>query len=269
MEIFAHHAHVFPPDAHPDGTIDRLLRLLDSCGIARTVCFAPFAFQLTSNVRANDWLAQALKPHDRLTGFGTIDFSSTDVADQVRHIDNLGLKGIKLHPNTQKFDILSPPALEVYAAAEEHNLLLSFHTGVHHYRMKHYNVLNFDEIAHQFPSLRFTLEHIGGYHFFPEALAVIFNNIPFPPKPDHRPRVMGGLVSNFTPKKLPFWYLTPERIIDAIAQVGADLLIFGLDFPYNLEEDTKLALRAIQSLPITNEQKSMILGGTLRRELDV
>ena len=65
-----------------------------------------------------------------------------------------------------------------------------FHSGVHHYRIANYRVLKFDEIAHQFPRLRFTLEHVGGYSFFNEALAVIVNNIPFPPEPGKRPRVL-------------------------------------------------------------------------------
>ena len=266
-EIFAHHAHVFPESVNPGGSITRLLRLLDSCGIARAVCFAPFASQVPTDLRPNDWLAKELTKESRLVGFGTIDFSSPDLKEQVRRIVDLGFKGIKLHPNMQGFDMLSAPALEVYAAAQDAKLLLTFHTGVHHYRIKHYNVLGFDEIAHQFPDLRFTMEHVGGYHFFTEALAVIFNNIPFPPKPGFRPRVMGGLVSNFNRKKLPFWYLTPEQMMLAIDQVGAELFIFGLDFPYNLEEDARLGIQTIQSLPIADEKKAMILGGNLRREL--
>jgi len=75
------------------------------------------------------------------------------------------------------------------------------------------------------------------------------------------------LVSVFNRTKLPFWYLTPQQILDAIAQVGAELFIFGLDFPYNLEEDTRMGLEVIRSLPISDEQKAMILGGNLRREL--
>jgi len=268
-DILAHHAHIFPESVNPGATLGRLLRLMDECGIAQVVTFAPFAHQVEHfDQKPNAWLAQTIATESRCFGFGTIDFARTDQKDQVREIRELGLKGIKLHPNIQKFDILSPPALEVYAAAHEHNLMISFHTGVHHYRLKHYNLLNFDEIAHQFPDLHFCLEHVGGYHFFPEALAVIFNNIPFPPVPGFQPRVMGGLVSVFNRKKLPFWYLPPERMMDAIDQVGADKFIFGIDFPYNQEEDTRMGLAAIRALPIPEEQKAMLLGGNLRRELN-
>ncbi|HEX8521215.1 MAG TPA: amidohydrolase family protein [Tepidisphaeraceae bacterium] len=266
-DIFAHHCHVFPESVNSGGTIPRLLELLDACNIAKAVAFAPFAQQVGGEMNPNRWLASELKSQPRLVGFGTINFATENLREQVQEIRALGLRGIKLHPNTQKFDILSPQAVEVYAAAQDENLFISFHTGVHHYRIKHYNVLGFDEIAHQFPDLRFSLEHVGGYHFFTEALAVIFNNIPFPPVPHHRPRVLGGLVSNFSRQKLPFWYLRPEQIVEAIEQVGAELMIFGIDFPYNREEDTTFALQTINALPIAEEQKRLILGGNLQREL--
>jgi uncharacterized protein len=266
--IFANHAHVFPPEINEGATIDRLLKLLDSCGIAEAVCFAPFAQQLPSfGTPHNQWLAKELKQHDRLHGFGTVDFARADVKEQVREAADLGFRGLKLHPNIQKFDILSPRALDVYAAAEQRKLFITFHTGVHHYRIQHYRVTKFDEVAHQFPELRFSLEHVGGYSFFNEALAVIFNNIPFPPIPGRKGHVFGGLTSVFTPDWVRFWYLPPERLKELLLQVGPEQLIFGLDFPYNLEENIKIALRAIEAGIPDEAQRAMVLGGNLRSEL--
>jgi len=276
ISILANHAHVFPAAVNPDATIDRLLRLLDTCGIDQAVCFAPFAQQCDGRAADdggagghNAWLARELKRHgDRLYGFGTIDFRRDDVADQVRAAADLGFRGLKLHPNTQRFDVLGERPLQAYAAAERENLFLVFHSGVHHYRIANYRVLKFDEVAHQFPRLRFTLEHVGGYSFFNEALAVIFNNIPFPPDPK-RPRgnVFGGLTSCFTPNYLRFWYLPPERLQELLMQVGAQYLIFGMDFPYNLEENILFALKRLKEEVPDEAQRALILGGNLRREL--
>ena len=157
--------------------------------------------------------------------------------------------------------------MEVYAAAQDENLFLTFHSGVHHYRIKHYNVLGFDEIAYNFPRLRISLEHVGGYSFFHEALAVIVNNIPFPPREGERPRVFGGLTSVFTSHYNRFWYMPRERLVEAVAQAGAAQLIFGLDFPYNLEDNTKLGLQALRDLGLPPDDLALILGGNLRREL--
>jgi predicted TIM-barrel fold metal-dependent hydrolase len=268
--VLAHHAHVFPASVNPNGTADRLLRLLDECGIDGAVCFAPFAHQVEGiGIDPVAWLADELKARPRLYGFGTVDVRRRDIRDQVRRIAGFGFRGIKVHPNAQEFDMLGEAALELYAAAQDENLFLTCHSGVHHYRIKHYNVLNFDEIAWNFPKLRLSLEHVGGYSFFPEALAVIVNNIPFPPRPGERPRVFGGLTSVFTPHYNRFWYLPRERLLEAVAQAGASLLIFGLDFPYNLEDNTKLGLKTLRELGLSDSDLALILGGNLRRELGI
>jgi predicted TIM-barrel fold metal-dependent hydrolase len=268
--VLAHHAHVFPEPVNANGTADRLLRLMDECGIDQAVCFAPFAHQVQgTGLDPVAWLADELKSRPRLHGFGTVDVRRRDIREQVRRIADFGFRGIKVHPNAQEFDMLGEAALELYGAAQDENLFLTFHSGVHHYRIKHYNVLNFDEIAYNFPKLRLSLEHVGGYSFFPEALAVIVNNIPFPPRPGERPRVFGGLTSVFTPHYNRFWYLPRERLLEAVAQAGASLLIFGLDFPYNLEDNTKLGLKTLRELGLSESDLALILGGNLRRELGI
>jgi hypothetical protein len=266
--VLAHHAHVFPEPVNRDGTTDRLLRLMDDCGIDEAVCFPPFAHQTEgAGIDPVQWLAAELRGRPRLHGFGTVDFRRADRRDQVRRIADAGFGGIKLHPNAQEFDLLGDAAMEVYAAAQDENLFLTFHSGVHHYRIKHYNVLGFDEIAWNFPRLRLSLEHVGGYSFFHEALAVIVNNIPFPPREGERPRVFGGLTSVFTSHYNRFWYMPRERLVEAVAQAGAAQLIFGLDFPYNLEDNTKLALQSLRDLDLPPDDLALILGGNLRREL--
>lgn len=267
FRVFANHAHVFPASMNPNGTIERLLKLLDACGIEQAVCFAPFPHQCAGkNVDPNAWLAEELKQHsDRLVGFGTIDTSRADVRAQTLRAMDLGLRGLKLHPNAQRFDILSPRIFEIYDACQELGLFITFHTGVHQARLEETRVLRFDDIAWSFPRLRFSMEHVGGYHFFNEALAVIFNHVP-PPWETGVCNVYAGLASVFTADHNRFWYLSNDRIKELAAQVGVRQLIFGLDFPYNLEAQTQLGLNTIRSL-FTPAEQEQILGGNLRREL--
>jgi predicted TIM-barrel fold metal-dependent hydrolase len=271
IRIFANHAHVFPAVVNPNGTIDRLLRMLDSCDIEQAVCFAPFSTQIAgTGLKHNEWLAGELTAPGRLgrlQGFGTLDLKQSNVKAQVRRIADLGFKGMKMHPNAQEFDILCPAALEAYGAAQDLGLFITFHSGIHHYRIASYNVLKFDEVAYQFPDLKFSLEHVGGYAFFNDALAVISNNIPFPPIPGRQCRVYGGLTSIFTADYNRLWYMPRERMLELIAQVGTEQLIFGLDFPYNLEEHTRTALRALSELGLSEQQREGILGENLRKGL--
>lgn len=267
MRVLANHAHVFPASMNADGTIDRLLRLMDECGIDEQVCFAPFPHQSDkAGIDPNAWLAKEVVGRKRLYAFGTIDFRRKDVRDQVKRIGDLGFQGLKLHPNAQGFDILAPRAFEVYDAAQDLKLFITFHSGVHQSRLKETRVLSFDEVAWSFPDLRFSMEHVGGYHFFEEALAVIFNHVP-PPWETGKCNVFGGLASIFTTDTNRFWHLSKERLLELVAQVGARQLIFGLDFPYNLERETKIGLDTVKDLGLSDADLALVLGGNLRREL--
>lgn len=270
--IWANHAHVFPEVVRPHGSIEALLRLLDECEIERAVCFAPFASQLTgSGFEGNGWLAEAIRSHtDRLIGFGTVDLDGGDPAGQVARIVDLGLRGIKLHPAVQRFHILSEPLLAVYGAAEARDLPLSFHTGVHNARLADSRLIDFDEIARQFPRLRFSLEHVGGYAFFREAVGVIQNNLGRPHAAG-KGTVYAGLTSVFSIEE-PAWYLPPtgpDSIAGLVTHIGANHIIFGLDFPYKSPAYIREAIAIVRGLEVPEEARALILGGTLRGLLGV
>ncbi len=255
MKIFAHHAHVFPKEIREDGTVEALMRLMDQCDIEKAVAFAPFyEYFEEAGANPNQWLAGAIKGQDRLYGFGIIDFSRDDMENQTEEILQCGLKGIKIHPAFQKIKIDCEKAFRVYGKAQELGLAVSFHTGIHWHRIADYNTLLFDEVAWHFPKLRFTMEHVGGYTFFNEAVAVLTNN---------RENVYAGLTSVFDAEMNRFWYLGEERVNELLWQIGAGRCIFGLDFPYNQKKEIREALSCVDRLKATSEEKSKILGGNL------
>jgi predicted TIM-barrel fold metal-dependent hydrolase len=268
--VFANHAHLLPKVLHPDAGAERVLRLMDACGIDQAVGFAPLPHQCDQcDIKdQNKWLADELRSagRSRLVGFGTIDPRKSNLREQVQHVKDLGLLGLKLHPNAQSFAIIDPRLDELYETAQDLKLFCTFHSGVHQSRLKDTRVIDFDELAWKFPRLRFSMEHVGGYHFFNEALAVIFNHVPPPWEPDQPCNVFAGLASVFCPHHNRFWYLSDDRIRELAAQVGVRQLIFGLDFPYNKEENTRTGLETIRRL-FNAEEQEMILGGNLRREL--
>ena len=264
-EIFANHAHLFAKGTRDDGDIDSLKRLLDDCGISGCVCFGMFEHQrdrwnFKGDVNENLWLD--IRDEKNLIGFGTIDFTRDDIEDQVRKIDELGFKGIKIHPAAQEINIMGEKPQRVYAEAEKRGLFLSFHTGLHWHRIKDYNVLLFDEVAWHFPKLKFSMEHIGGYALFNEALLVMCNN-------DDGDRVFGGWTSiNMNDNGLPDeWSLSDYQLRTVIHQTGGEKSIFGLDFPYKKADYVNKSIERIKGLEIPEEAKPLILGGNLKRVL--
>ncbi len=262
--IFANHAHVFPEEVRPDGTVEKLIELMDDCGIDKAVCFAPFSGRLEEagfETPANEWLAKAIKGNDRLVGFGTVDFKK-NLRDEVDRIAELGFKGIKMHPPYQEFIIDGEEAFQVYERAEELGLFISFHAGMHWHRLRDNRVILFDEVAWNFPKLRFSLEHIGGYHFFNEGLAVMCNNSR---KGDDY--VFAGWTTIRDRYGMTAWSLTDEQLETVILQTGENRSIFGLDFPYCKATDIKWDIERIKRLNISEECKEKILGGTLEKLL--
>ena len=272
-KIYANHAHLFPKNTKPNADIDKLKELMDACHIEKAVCFAPFhnqmdMYDISRGQNSNDWLAAEIKNEASLVGFGTINFEKDNLRDQVKHISELGFKGIKIHPAYQEVKVDSPQLFQVYEQAQEENLFLSFHTGLHWHRIRDYQMLLFDEVAYNFPRLRFSMEHMGGYSFFKEALLVMNNN-----SRDEIQHVFAGWTSipmgedEFGNPRKGVWTLTDDDLCDLIYQTGPERSMFGLDFPYNNIEKTLKAIDRIKNLPISEEAKRGILGENLKREL--
>ncbi len=274
-KIYANHAHLFPKNTKPEADKDYLKALLCECEIEKAVCFAPFQNQMdmydvSTGQNPNEWIAKEIKNEPQLVGFGSIDFTKNNLEDQVKHISGLGLLGIKIHPAYQEVKIDSPELFRVYETAEKENLFLSFHTGLHWHRIADYSMLLFDEVAYNFPKLRFSMEHMGGYSFFKEALLIMNNN--------SRGEIhntfagwtsIGMQTDALGNERQGAWSLTDDDLCTLIHQTGIERSIFGLDFPYNKTDKTKKAIERIKNLQITEEAKHAILGGNLKRELNL
>lgn len=265
--IFANHAHVFPKEIRPEGTVEKLLELMDECGIDMAVCYPPFHDRYREagfTDDPNEWLAKEIEGNKRLVAFGNIDFEKGNLRQQVYRLAALGFKGIKMHPPYQEFVIDGPEAFEVYEAAQEKGLFISFHSGMHWHRLRDNRVILFDEVAWNFPNLKFSMEHIGGYHFYREALAVMCNNS------RNGNSVYAGWTSVGLHKgKDSVWALTDEELERVIHQTGEDRSIFGLDFPYNNADVIKADIARIKSLDISEGCKEKILGINLMNALNM
>lgn len=274
-KIYANHAHLFPKNTKPNGDKDCLKAILDNCEIEKAVCFAPFQNQMemyasSATQNRNRWLANEIKNENQLVGFGTVNFDEGNLEDQVKEIAELGLLGIKIHPAYQEVRVDSEELFRVYAQAEKENLFLSFHTGLHWHRIADYSMLLFDEIAFNFPKLRFSMEHMGGYSFFKEALLIMNNN-----SRGEIHNTFAGWTSiametdALGNPRQGAWSLTDDDLCTLIHQTGHERSIFGLDFPYKQTEQTLAAINRIKNLQITEEAKRAILGGNLKRELNL
>lgn len=263
--IFANHAHIYPKQVREKGTVDALKRYLDECGIDKCVAFSTFPDILRSNgieLDQNKSLYDEIKGNHDIVGFGTVD-PSGDTDAQLEQIAGYGFKGIKIHPQVQDLPLAGEKAFKIYKKCEELGLFISFHSGIHWNRMRDTAVVLFDEVAYNFQNLRFSMEHIGGYSFFNEALAVMVNN----KRDGIQPRVYAGWTS--IAGEDDSWSISDKRLYTLLKQTTDNNSIFGLDFPFKSVEYNKDAIKRIKELNIPEESKDKILGGNLANALGV
>lgn len=256
--IFVNHAHVFPPEVRAAGSLEMLLRLMDQCEIDRAVAFAPFAAQMPAGFEEpNHWLVRTTKPYsDRIVPYGCLNPTAAEAVELLEFVAGEGIRGIKLHPAYDRWDLTCKQAMAFYEEAERRSMILDFHTGIHWHRIRDYDPLKFDEIAYHFPALRMVFEHVGGRAFFNQMVAVMVNNI-------RRGCLYAGAASILDREKQKAWYLGVEGLKELLWQAGEDFIIYGLDFPYNDAEDIARDLKIIRESDIPSSAKEKILGMNL------
>lgn len=260
MTIIANHAHLMPPHGvggWPDGDSKMLLRHLDACGIDRVVVFPPFACQVENGMKgANLWALEEVRKHaDRFIPAGTIYPLAEDILEMLDILHDEGIRLAKIHPSIDLHDVSDPAAGECYAKAEELGIALDYHTGPHGTRLSLAEPTKLDGIAWDYPNLKLVFEHLGGRTYFEQFMAILSNH--------KKGRVFGGLASVLSYETHKMWYLGPEKVMDLVNCVGADKLIYGLDFPWNSAEINEQDIKIIRSLDIADTEKEKILGGNL------
>ena len=87
----------------------------------------------TANSKIRETLIEKSRdnaPHNnfRFIGFGRVDPNHSDAQDAFDNVFQLGLKGLKLHPKEENFDITDERTVELLIKAAHYNLPVIFHT---------------------------------------------------------------------------------------------------------------------------------------------
>lgn len=272
MKIFANHSHIYPDRLAPQwkpniGTVDNLLKFMDDVGIDKTVAFLHDGGE--ESFDTVKWYTNRINDTNRLIPFGVINPWKQDACSELKRMYEYGFKGIKMHPCVYKYNVTSEEAYKVYETAQRIGFFIVFHTGVHHYRLKDYQPIIFDQISWDFPELNFSLEHVGGRAFFYEAVAVIqnhsiYNDLSNSKGPEGR--IYAGLTDVFRKENAPF-YLGSKLVLELRDMIGASYMVFGTDFPHIRAEEAKYAIECIKRLDIEEYEKEAILGKNLKKLL--
>ena len=249
MKIIDFHTHIYPDqlavkgsqsicdfyhlEYRYDGSAETLLAEGKKAGVSRFVLL-PVAVKPEYTKAINRFSAQISMEHQEFYGFGTVHAEMDDPISELENILNLGLYGIKIHPDTQRFPI-DDPRMDGFYDAVSGKLPILFHCGDPRYEFSRPERLK--RVLRRFPKLQVVAAHLGGWSMFETAHEYLKNE------------------SCYFDISSCMMFLPKEAVEGYIKSYGAARLVFGTDFPsWSPKKEVESFLR----LNLTNREQEMI-----------
>lgn len=261
MHLIDIHTHVYPDavaqkatdsiknfyeigGAGMNGTVSMLRSRGAEAGITRFVIL-PVAISPGRTRHINEFILQQTAQYDDFIGFGTVHAGMEQIDEEVRFILDSGLRGIKMHPDTQCFAIDDPRLFSMYEAVSG-RIPVILHMGDHRYdysqpaRLRH--------VLDLFPKLDVIAAHFGGYGMYEEAYKQLKDK---------------NCVFDISSSMM---FMEDGVAEDYINRYGAERMAYGTDYPL---WDPVVEVQRFLKLKLTDEQFEQIAHKTAERILNL
>ena len=261
MKLIDIHTHIYPPaiarkaaasirefyeldTAEMDGTAETLIQHGTEVGIDRFVIL-PVSTRPDRTRHINDFILSELEKEPRFLGFGTIHAAMEGITDEVQYIMDRGLRGLKMHPDTQLFAIDDERLFPAYEMLQG-KLPVILHMGDKRYDYSHPARLR--KVLENFPDLQVIAAHFGGYSMYETAYEYLYDKNCIFDVSSSMMFMEDGVAEKF------------------IGIYGAERMAFGTDYPlWDPVPETKRFLQ----LDLTDEQFEQIGHKTAERILNL
>lgn len=232
---------------HTNGTLEGLKTSMQKGGVNISVILN-IATNAKQQQSVNDFAAQCNKDKD-IIAFGSVFPYSEDVFDELERIKELGLKGVKLHPDYQGFDVDDIRMKPIYKKIGELGLITIFHAGVDYGFPPPYGATpDKMERALSWFSSPVVAAHWGGAGCGEEVLK----------------RLCGKDIyfdTSFGYGQMPKYYA--EQILE---KHGADKMLFGTDTPWHTAE---MEMRFLSTLNLSDDEMAKITYQNAQKLLNI
>ena len=184
----------------------------------------------------NRFIREEVAAHPEFCGFATLHPLMKDMEKEIELAIEGGMRGIKLHPDFQRFYIDEDSSIEMYKKIDN-SLPILMHMGDE--RTDFSKPRRLARVIDMLPEKTFIGAHFGGYSDWDEAKEYLIGK---------RDLYIDTCSSLF---KLP-----AEEAVDMIRMHGVDKVLFGTDYPMWLPEK-EFAL--FLNLDLTEEERDLIL----------
>lgn len=224
------------------GTIDDLKKAGQGAGITHFVIFSVATKpQQVKNI--NEFIAETVSENKEImTGLGTLHPYSDDIKGDIDHLCELGLKGVKLHPDIQAVEMDAPECMKIYELLSG-KLPILFHCG--DYRYDYSNPNRLKRILESFPKLNVIGAHFGGWSMWEQAAEELH---------EYKNLMVDCSSSLYS--------LTPQKAAEIVRMYGAERVLFGTDYPMWAPDEE---LKRFYAMNLTEEENDLILYKNARR----
>lgn len=264
LKIIDAHCHIFPEkiaakasenigsfyDIHMnfDGSVKTLLELYKKVGVYK--CLVQSVATSPGQVKSiNNFISESVKEYpDMFVGFCSLHplMEKSEIREETDRAIALGLKGIKLHPDFQRFKIDERKAYDIYEAAEG-RLPILFHTGDS--RFDYSSPARLANALKDFPKLTVIAAHFGAWSQWSDGAKYLADN----------PNVYVDTSSSL-------YALTPQTALEYIKAFTPDRVMFGTDYPmWDIRDELEMA----EKLQLSEEDREKIMYKTACRLLDI
>lgn len=217
-------------------TIEELISKMDKEEVDRSIVFN------FVEVIDNDYTAEAMRKYpDRIIGFATINPWHKNAKEELtRCIDELGLKGLKMHPTLHGYSfsnhLLLDPLLEI---CTKFKIPVIGHGADDIFSAP----FEYEEMARTFPEVKFVIAHMGSIWATNQAFMVAKRN----------ENIFLGTTGAMM-----------GDVKAAVEEVGAEKVVMGTDSPF---QSVKLEIEKIEMAVLDKEKRKFITGGNWARLL--
>lgn len=254
--IIDFHTHIFPDKiaarsieqlqiasgvtASTDGTLQGLLDSMDKNGVDLSVIL-PVVTKPLQFDSVNTFAAKVNELYNgKLISFGGIHPDSEDFKAELDRIKELGLPGIKIHPDYQGVMIDDKRYIDIIRYADELGLIVLVHAGIDIGLPQpvHCPPDKMKYVIDTIKPSKLVLAHMGGWKQWKEVYELLAGEDVF-------------FDTSFT-----FDYIDEDMFLDLLHKHGCNKILFATDSPWS---DSKYTADKINKLPITDEEKEAIM----------
>ena len=264
LDKLKHLSHTIP---FTDGTAAGLAASMARAGVDRSVVM-PVATSPRQVPHVNDASARMneLGAQTGVLSFGCMHPDFDGWKEELARVRDLGLKGIKLHPQYQDTDFDDPRYLRILDRCGELGLVVLTHAGLD-IGMPGKDNCAPEMVARalaQVGPVKLVLAHMGGWRQWDRVEALLPGTGVYLDTSFSLGEITPLDDGHYRPGDLPL--LDEAAFLRMVRKFGADRVLFGTDSPW---DDQGAALARLRALPLESAELDAILGGNAQRLLGI